>query len=540
MPTRLLDVEQLDGRPRVVRLLFPTFDIRADFGANGVEDQDATEAFEDAWDAAPEAAWEWDEIGLGRPSGSIVVNLPGINKYNEPAVYRITRELDIPAERKSVHFVTSTAGARIVMDEADGDYILTCPSSGDRALTFDGVIFQGCGIQFEGGSRLFFNLLNGQAVDSRDYFLRCLGDSVHNINIDKWLFSGCNGAIFQSTSCEKWWIEKFLLWRCAGDFGNMLFGSTRNTIRGFDCEAPPVGYDMGYFTFMNGPNDLRDGSFGTESDTGYEAPRAAIHIGLPATQAALPGAPTNPSWITGINIRDVDCEGSVGSGLPDADSGAHVMQLNVPLRESVFEPRKIGKHYSHLIKESFSASADQYAFDNEWMRQHKQMASTHLGGTFSRGGRGWNLEHNTDSPDSDVALAWGSATVGSNLTKVAQTTPADMYLVTLSVAGDYEIYWDATNLDTNSLTFEWQAMAGSLYTMRAYIADIESGVVVVTSPYKIWRLDHNASRKTYRITCPWTPGHDARFVFRIGNGAETGTVYIANPKRKHSLATITP
>ena len=497
--------------PQTFTVRTPGLNVR-DFGAVPNDGQDDTAAFEAAIAAVPAVDDAWNS--WNRPSNGEVIYVPS-------GLYEFSREIAWPAARKSVTFVSADHGARL---KTAVNYVTTIPA-GDRAVAFDGIIFDGCGVAFAGGSRIAFGFRNCLFEGAKDYAVKALGPSVHEVTITDCMFSACAGAILQAPTCENWHIERCRFWRCGGAFGNVCLQSTTTTLANCDFEAAPDNYPLGYVTVLNGPMTLDGLRFGNESTTGFRAAPFCVMVGLPA---GLMGAPANPTYVQGLRVRGCYATGSVGTGLPSSASGNGVVQLNVPVCDCVVSDCVIAKHAGNIIDES-PLTSPQFSYGNVW--RDNAVAVTHAAGVFSADGIGFGIlpQGNVYDTTLNLSLPTFAKTAG---VLVDQSPGTVWYRVTIDSQGDFLRYMHGAGINANQVVAEIEAVAGTLDKLRFDLFDDTTGKAV-TSVNDTRRFSKTRERLT--VVGKWTPGNKLSLFVRPGDAnAAAGTVFVARPSLRYS------
>lgn len=488
----------------------PGLNIR-DFGAipdDGIDDAPAFDAMLAALPIVDDAWNSWN-----RPANGEVCYLPS-------GCYDLSREPNWPAARKSVSFLSADHGARL---KSAGNYAFTIPT-GDKAVSFDGIIFDGGGVQIAAGARIAFTFRNCLFESTKDYAIRTLGNSVHEVTITDCMFSACNGAVYQSATCENWHLERCRAWRCGGAFGNVVLQSTGTTLAHCDFEAAPSGYTQAYVTVLNGPQTIEACRFGNESATGFQAAPVAIQIGLPA---GIPNAPANPTRVRGVRIVGNHFQGSVAPGQPSDASGRNAVRLYVPIQDSDFSANIVDKLAGDVIDDAAVTEAiDTYANT----LSGNKLAWQHTGGTITTG-LGWLLPRPEafDQSQASDPLTW---------VKLASVTidavpGASWRKVTTTKAGDF-IRLMTGPLATDQITVDLDAVAGTFDRLRLVLVDDTAGNAV-TSSNDVKRLDK--TRRTYSAQSRWKAGNKLSvFVYPGDQAAVAGSVFVARPVVRFSNA----
>jgi hypothetical protein len=164
----------------------------APYGAKGNGSTDDTAAINAAIAAAPLQDGSWSifpPASSARSAKATIIFLP-----TPTSCYKITSPISVPGD-KNLAFVGAGFNGIRFCNSTGGNYLFDV-QSGNALARFEGIVFDGGGIEIEGGRRNRVEIVNNRFQDiTGDYAIKALGASIVTVFVDNNFASNCRGFV---------------------------------------------------------------------------------------------------------------------------------------------------------------------------------------------------------------------------------------------------------------------------------------------------------------------------------------------------------
>jgi hypothetical protein len=364
------------------------------FGAVGDGLHDDTDAIRAAIDAVPTAR---KVTPSGRQvAGSRIVYFPSIVRrggtapgtFEAVAVYSITDTVELPGRRNIRLVSDGPFGAHLRFDGRGDPYVFRS-GAGKRAHVFEHLVFDGGGVQLDGGARGITDFTTCSFTQIPDFAIRTLGRSAIGGRVVNCEFAETGGGVgILHSACDLWIVgpnNRFVRIdgigvECHSSGVTVIDCNFENKAVGSGSQ-PHVRIEPGA-PFRGGLTKLVRCRFGGEVGVDADGP--------PETYVVLGPQTATRGTMSGIVVQDCEFLRRTGDEATP-DSGRHAIRLTSAVRET----RIIGNHFQQfagaLIDEAFDPATTNirdnfFALNSVDSRNHKA-------GVFSSGDQpgGWTI-----------------------------------------------------------------------------------------------------------------------------------------------------
>lgn len=268
-------------------------------------------------------------------------------------------DVDIPGG-VAVRFVASAPWATRLRYTGARGYMFKV-AAGYRHVSFDGLIFEGGGVAFEGGARRAMSITNCVFQDCDSCPIRTLGASVIDVMVDRcWFNFSAGGISVDHSACDLWTVRNCVFNRntdtdvVLASSGVTLIDCNFETRHGDHLERPHINVTFGLC-------DIVRCRFGPEVDGAYQPPQYPIVVGPIGGQGTgtIGGLRVDGCRFYGRNPYG----GATSASYPDDGSAKAAIRLSKGLYQSHVVNNYFRKHATALVHEDFVSSSSR---DNVW------------------------------------------------------------------------------------------------------------------------------------------------------------------------------